>query len=220
MLQNLDLWLLHKLNVEWTNPFLDRLLPTVTNLAVWMPLIAVAALIAAWRGGARTRLLLLAVGVGIGIGDGVVSKTLKKAVGRLRPHEVREDVMTRALPKAKPAILAAFSAPKLKQGEPAKPGSRGNSFPSSHTINLFSAATVCFMVLGLRAWWMGVAAILVAWSRIYCGSHWPSDLLASIPLGILCGWSAAKLTDYLWRKHGQRLFPDAHQKAPALLTGS
>lgn len=216
MLQNLDLWLLHKLNVEWTNPALDRLLPTVTNLGAWMPLIVVLVLIAAIRGGTRARLLILTVGIAIGIGDGIISKTLKTAVGRLRPHEVRTDVVTRALPKAKPAMLAMFRSPVVKNGEPAKAGSRGNSFPSSHTINMFSVATACLMILGRRAWWMVIVATLVAWSRVYCGSHWPSDLAASIPLGILCGWIAVRITGFLWQRYGKRFFPTAYGKMPAL----
>ncbi len=217
MLQDADLWLLHKLNLEWTNAALDRLLPTVTNLNACMPVIVLAALIAVIFGGVRSRLLMLAIGIAIGLGDGIISKTLKSSVGRLRPHEARAEIIMRALPMRKPAVLAAFQAPVETSGDLAKPGSRGNSFPSSHVINMFSAAAACWTVFGRRAWWMAVIASLVAWSRVYCGVHWPGDLLFSIPAGILCGWFSVRVVDALWKKYGARIFPTAREKTPSLL---
>ena len=217
MLDNIDTQLLHQLNLEWTNPFLDRLLPTVTNLNAWMPVIVVGVLAAVVLGSARVRLLVLAIAVALGLGDGLLSKTLKTAVGRLRPSESRSDVIARALPKAHPAILAAFSLPVVRAGKPAEPGSRGNSFPSSHTINVFSVATLCLLVVGRRTWWTVLLAVLVAWSRVYCGDHWPTDLLASIPLGILCGWISARLVNAAWKKWGGSLFPSSHAQMPSLL---
>lgn len=217
MLESADTQLLHTLNAEWTNAFLDRLLPTVTNLSAWMPFIVVGVLAALAFGSARVRLLVLAIAVALGLGDGVISKTLKSTVGRLRPGESRSDVMVRALPKTHPAILGAFSQPVVRAGKPAKPGSRGGSFPSSHTINVFSVATICLLVLGRRAWWTALLAALVAWSRVYCGDHWPSDLLGSIPLGILCGWISARLVNAAWIKWGASYFPAAHSQMPALL---
>jgi undecaprenyl-diphosphatase len=217
MLENLDLWLMQKLNVEWTNAFLDRLLPTLTNLAAWLPVIVAAVACALFFGGTRARLLVATLAVAIGLGDGLVSNTLKNAVGRLRPRDSSTEVVARALPKAKPQILAVFQAPVIKQGQPAKPGSRGKSFPSSHTINVVSAATVCLIVLGRRVWWAALLAALVSWSRVYCGDHWPSDLAGSIPLGLLVGWCSARLIDWLWRTQGMRLFPGAHRSMPRLL---
>lgn len=217
MLDHIDTQLLHQLNAEWTNAFLDRLLPTVTNLNAWMPVIVVGVLVAVALGSVRVRLLVLAIAVALGLGDGLLSKTLKTSVGRLRPSESRSDVMVRTLPKAHPAILAAFSPPVVRSGKPAEPGRRGNSFPSSHTINVFSVATLCLLVLGRRAWWTALLAVLVAWSRVYCGDHWPSDLLASIPLGVLCGWISARLVNAAWERWGATLFPSSHAQTPTLI---
>jgi hypothetical protein len=41
---------------------------------------------------------------------------------------------------------------------------------------------VCFF--GVRVWWGFLVAALVAYSRIYTGSHWPSDVATSIFVGL------------------------------------
>lgn len=220
LLHNADVWMLRKINVEWTNAVLDRLLPTVTDFGAWTPLVAVVIVIAVIFGSARVRLLCLAIGLGIAVGDSIVSKSLKGITGRLRPHESTEGVangiVTRSLPDWKPRALAVFQSPLVKSAKAAKPGSRGKSFPSSHTINVCSVAMACWLVLGRRAWWVALIAVLVAWSRIYCGSHWLSDILFSVPAGMLCGWLGVWATDYLWRNHGCRLFPLAYEEMPSL----
>ena len=65
------------------------------------------------------------------------------------------------------------------------------SFPSGHTTHCFGVA-VAVLVLAPR-WGAGflAAAGLVAWSRMYLGSHYPSDVLAGAALGTLVGAALA-----------------------------
>jgi undecaprenyl-diphosphatase len=63
------------------------------------------------------------------------------------------------------------------------------SFPSGHAIFSFMAA----FVLGHGRGWRWQAplflfAVLVAWSRIYVGAHYPLDVAAGAVVGIACGW--------------------------------
>ena len=65
-----------------------------------------------------------------------------------------------------------------------------SSFPSGHTLEAFAmAATVSFMfrrkkiIFPVYIW-----AILVAYSRMALGVHYPSDVLAGIMIGTLIGW--------------------------------
>lgn len=39
----------------------------------------------------------------------------------------------------------------------------------------------------------------MAWSRIYCGAHWPSDIPPSVLIGIFSGFAAHRFADLIFR---------------------
>lgn len=178
-------WLL-RINREWAHPLLDWLMPAVSSIHAWLPLLLLAGVGVALRGGREGRHFLLCILVAIGLGDGLVSNGLKHTVGRVRPQDVTAEVLVRDLGKAKPEFARLFHRPVQRPGRP-KPVEHGKSFPSSHTVNLFAAAMViAHFRRGLGAVAFGLAA-LVGYSRIYVGAHWPSDVVPSIGLGLLVG---------------------------------
>ena len=181
-----DLSLLHQINSAWSHPALDWLMPALSAIEAWLPLIIVAVLLTAWRGGRRARIMLLCAGIAVGLGDGVVSNTLKKTIGRVRPRDARADVIIRDLGHGSPAFMRLFQPPVVKPAEP-NGATRGKSFPSSHTVNLFAVATVIASFYRGAGIFMYLLAAAVAWSRIYCGAHWPSDIPPSMALGVLVG---------------------------------
>ena len=65
------------------------------------------------------------------------------------------------------------------------------SFPSGHTSSSFAVATVFLATLPL---WFGLTALgiaaVIAFSRMYLGVHYPSDVLCGMVLGILFGLAA------------------------------
>ncbi len=62
------------------------------------------------------------------------------------------------------------------------------SFPSGHTTASFACAIAYFKMLPKRVY--GVLAIilasLIAFSRLYLGVHYPSDVLAGVIIGLIC----------------------------------
>lgn len=97
---------------------------------------------------------------------------IKHLVDRIRPYEVIESLK----------ILVA------------KPDDA--SFPSGHTASSFASCTALLLSLPMvtdrrRARIFTVAAyilaVLIAFSRLYVGVHYPTDVLGGIVIGILCG---------------------------------
>lgn len=181
-----DISLLRQINIEWSHPLLDWLMPALSAIEAWLPFIIAAALLTAWRGGKKARVMLLCLGIAIGLGDGVISNTMKKTIGRVRPRDAMEGVIVRDLGNASPAFMRLFEKPVVKPCEP-NGGPRGKSFPSSHTVNLFAAATVIALFYRWIGFGMYFLAAGIAYSRIYCGAHWPSDIPPSMALGVLIG---------------------------------
>ena len=74
------------------------------------------------------------------------------------------------------------------------------SFPSGHTASSFAAAAALWK--RDRRW--GTAAFLLAaligFSRIYLQVHYPSDVIAGMALGLICGFGVQKL----WKKYRSR----------------
>lgn len=187
-----DLSLLHQINAGWSHPALDWLMPALSAIEAWVPLIVVAVLATAWRGGKKARVMLLCAAVAVGIGDGIVSNTLKKTIGRVRPRDAREEVIVRDLGAASPAFMRLFEKPVVRSGRP-NGETRGKSFPSSHTVNMFAAAIVIACFYRRAGLIMCLLAAAVAYSRIYNGAHWPSDIPPSMALGVLTGLCVVRL---------------------------
>ena len=186
-----DLSILHHINREWTHSLLDWLMPAVSAINAWLPLLLLMVLLVLWHGGKQGRLMILCLAVGLSVSDGIISHTLKKVVGRVRPRDAVENVMIRDLGKGSPEFMRLFSPPIQRLS--AHTGDlRGNSFPSSHVMNLFAAATVVTLFYRRSGAALYLLALLVAYSRIYVGAHWPSDVVPSIGMGILVGWGVTR----------------------------
>ncbi|PIJ45876.1 undecaprenyl-diphosphate phosphatase [Tatumella sp. OPLPL6] len=82
------------------------------------------------------------------------------------------------------------------------------SFPSDHGTFIF---TFSLAFLFWHRAWSGIAllavGVLIAWSRIYLGVHWPLDMVGGLLVGMI-GCLSAELG---WRFYGQALLSFAHK---------
>lgn len=79
------------------------------------------------------------------------------------------------------------------------------SFPSGHATIAFAAAFIFSRKHKKLAWIFYLLASLIAFSRIYLGKHYPSDVVVGGLIGTLIGYFCLKITDWKWRrkKYGQ-----------------
>lgn len=115
---------------------------------------------------------LLTLAGAIVVSDGVGARVLRPMFARVRPCY--------ALPHEAVRWLA--------------PAGNVGSLPSLHAANLFALAFVVTRADRRLAVPAYLTAIAVAWSRVYVGAHWPTDVLAGGAWGTLAAalsWALA-----------------------------
>lgn len=144
-------------------PFLDAVMPVITLLGdagiFW---IAIAVVLLFFP---KTRKVGLGMGAALILGLLVCNLTLKPLTARIRPYDYQ---------------LQHFGV-HIKLLIEAQ---HDFSFPSGHTIASFEAATVLLIhskKAGIPAM---ILACLIAFSRLYLYVHYPTDVIASVILGI------------------------------------
>ena len=73
------------------------------------------------------------------------------------------------------------------------------SFPSGHATVSFACATVLALAVPRLRWPLFALAVLVAWSRVYVGVHYPGDVLAGALLGLAIATALRMLAGALRR---------------------
>jgi undecaprenyl-diphosphatase len=181
-LMSLDVGLFHLTNAVWTNPLLDTLMPAMSRIgnlgAVWLILLGGVAAF----GGKPGRRIALAGLVALAIGF-ASSAVIKEITMRPRPFEVLPDV-------------------RLLVDAP-----HSYALPSGHTTSAFAAASGALLaakrLLGrVPVWGWGMLALgaAIAYSRLYVGVHWPTDVAAGIVLGLASGRAGVHLALRRWRR--------------------
>lgn len=174
---HLDRKILLLVNRELTFPVFDQIALFMRESKVHIPLYLVFIYTAFKKLGKKGWWWLLGAVLLIAFSDGISSHLIKPFVGRLRP--CRDPNISGQI-----RLLASYC------------GANG-SFTSSHAVNHFAFATFTVSTLGngnRNYLWLYVWAALIAYSQVYVGVHFPSDILAGGMLGIVLGWLGARLT--------------------------
>lgn len=168
-LNHLDTELFIRIN-QLHGPFFDRLMVYFSATIFWLPLFLVMLYLIIREYKWKTLLALGFIALTVLLADQLSVHAFKNVFERLRPchHPDLIDIV------------------HLVNG---CGGAYG--FVSSHAANTFAIATLLTVLLVRKYKWSGwllyAWAIVVAYSRIYLGKHYPGDVLFGALLGILIG---------------------------------
>ena len=132
---------------------------------IWPGIVSIVIFL--WLKRMRGLALVLATALAVSISD-FLGATLKELIARDRPCHVLSHVKD----------IANCS--------------NSFSFPSNHAVNSFTFATIVTLAYKNLTFLLYVSALLIGYSRIYLGVHYPTDVLSGALLGILIGFLGYK----------------------------
>ena len=161
---DVDVAIFRFFNSTFTNAWFDVIFPYITELHSiwWMYLVLFAVLFKRNPKVGIAAIVLLCFSVGIA--DFINGHFIKNTVGRIRPCSALEGVR----------LL-------VHCGE-------GKSFPSSHAVNNGVVFILWKLWNGPSTSFIMLFTVLVAFSRIYVGVHYPSDVVAGFSFGMIIGY--------------------------------
>lgn len=110
--------------------------------------------------------VLLSIALVVGSADAFSYRVLKEFIERPRPHHIE----------------SIQSEMRLEYGP------KSASFPSNHATNTTALAMTVAFFYPFLMWPAVITTVLIAYSRVYVGVHFVSDVLAGILIGSLLGF--------------------------------
>jgi undecaprenyl-diphosphatase len=80
-------------------------------------------------------------------------------------------------------------------------------------------ATNCTLFYRRRGWLYWFIAAAVGYSRIYLGAHWPSDVVATLFLGVGEALLLVSIFELIWRSAARKWMPRLFARHPSLVVG-
>ncbi|MBE0645215.1 MAG: phosphatase PAP2 family protein [Bacteroidetes bacterium] len=148
-------------NEALANPIGDWFFVFITEVKNFYIIYAIALISLMWFGKKRGVITVLLLLVTIVLSDQISSFVIKPMFDRLRPCHVLDHVR----------LLVGCGG--------------GKSFTSSHATNNFALAVLVSHFYPKARYYLLIWAALVAFSRVYVGVHYPSDILGGAVLGSL-----------------------------------
>lgn len=172
-------WFL-QVNQGWRNPILDWVFPPIAEYGYlgWLVLLLLIPLLDRKKG-----MLASLVGFAAWACSSYVGETLLKPL------------LEHPRPSAVPGLASL-----VHRLVPA-PAPSSFSFPSSEALLSFAVVgVVWYFYPGLLRLAALAVAALIAFSQVYVGVHFPSDVLGGMILGLLIGCGGTALMGWLWRR--------------------
>ena len=185
-----DQWLFIKINSNWSNPFLDSMMPWIREGKLWIPLYLFLGIFVLINFKAKGIWWCVFFICTVAITDLVAFYGFKINFERPRPCN-------------DPAF---FSSARLLLKE-----CNGFGFVSNHAANHFGMAAFFFVsfrhILRNWSWILFIWAALIAYAQVYVGIHYPLDVFSGAILGTAIGAGTASLFN---KRYGFAIF-DKHQ---------
>jgi len=169
ILQNIDTWLFYLINVTFSNPLTDKLMPFITKREHWFIFFAIMWLSMLFNGGNRGKIAAILILITITLSDQISSSLLKDFFHRIRPCNVLDGVH----------LMVNCTG--------------SYSFPSSHAVNHFAGAAMLGHFFPEYRLALYGGGFLVAISRVFVGVHYPFDTLGGIFIGLFIGFAVVQL---------------------------
>jgi undecaprenyl-diphosphatase len=212
----MDQAVFHLINEQWTSPALDLFMAAISDVEIWKPLLIVVVLYALIFLGFKGRAFVLCVAITLLISDTVVVRMLKSSIARQRPKQAQIVRMVQ-LEKARPKFLTLLKAPTIRYSGAKDRDSSGPSFPSGHVTDNVVIAMFCALFFPRWGWLYFIFAAAVAYSRIYLGAHWPSDVVGTAFMAAAEALLMLALFEFIWRKAAPRYAPQLFARHPRLI---
>lgn len=182
--QQIDNAVMLLVNRQWTHQVMDHVAIFMRESIFHIPLYLFLFFIAFQVFGKKAWWWILAAFALIAFTDLLSSQVIKYTFNRLRP--CRDPFMATQI-----RFLAKYCG-------------SNPSFTSSHALNHFAfAAYAAFSFRGISKWinLLYVWAAIIAYSQVYVGVHYPSDVLVGGLLGAFLGWLGYRVTNQALSLH-------------------
>jgi undecaprenyl-diphosphatase len=150
-----------------------------------------------WLDGAMWMVSVIGRGGIVWLVIGLAVTLIRRTTATFLPELILAIVLASLLANHALKPLVSRERPFVSTPEILVIGSRPGdaSFPSGHAANAFAGASVLARRLrGQRVLWWALA-VLIAYSRIYLGVHYPLDVIGGALLGFVCGTVAGRVVD-------------------------
>ena len=178
LINTIDNNFLFWVHLNLSNVVLDISMPFITDEKNWRFPIALLIFTLGFKSGKKGKLCLVILIISLGLTDTISAHILKPFFERIRPSHLNLDGINLLVSK----------------------GGKW-SMPSNHAANIFSLATVLSYFYTSFKPSLYLLAIIIAFSRVYVGVHFPGDVIVGgligyfIALTVLTFWGKLKLRE-------------------------
>jgi len=170
---------LNSFHTQW----LDPVMLLITKTVFWLPLYLFLLYLLVKNFKKDSWIVLIGIAIAILLADQITSSFMKPFFERLRPSR-------------EPSLQGLVHLVNEYTG-----GKYG--FASSHAANTFATALFFWLIFKDRYRWMWILfvwAVVMTYTRIYLGVHYPGDIIIGMLIGLGAAWTGYKIQLWIWKK--------------------